>query len=267
MKRPTIHDVAARTSLSISTVSLVINNKPNVSEETRKRVLDAIKELQYHPQRSARGLASRASGNLGFILTKDHFSQAEPFYTKIFLGTEFEARDHHFYILLTTVGNKFRMDRTVPRFLLERNVDGVIIAGKVDEKLVAYIKKLGIPVVLVDYTLKRTRCSSVLIDNRLGAREAVLHLIRAGHRDIGFVGGDIEHPSIKERYETYKETMLDQGLTPNAKSVVVDEEDTRMHNGYDGFGKLYNRVPARRRSSRRTMRWRSDACATQKASA
>jgi LacI family transcriptional regulator len=241
MKRPTIHDVAARTSLSISTVSLVINNKPNVSEETRKRVLDAIKELQYHPQRSARGLASRASGNLGFILTKDHFSQAEPFYTKIFLGTEFEARDHHFYILLTTVGNEFRMDRTVPRFLLERNVDGVIIAGKVDEKLVGYIKKLGIPVVLVDYTLKRTRCSSVLIDNRLGAREAVLHLIRAGHRDIGFVGGDIEHPSIKERYETYKETMLDQGLTPNAKSVVVDEEDTRMHNGYDGFGKLFNR--------------------------
>src|SRR5690349_3574720 len=129
-RRPTIHDVAKRAELSISTVSLVLNNKSNVSESTREKVLQIIAELGYHPQRSARGLASSLSGNLGFILSEDHFSQAEPFYTKIFLGTEFEARAHNYYILLTTVETAPRADSTPPRFLLEQNVDGVIIAGK-----------------------------------------------------------------------------------------------------------------------------------------
>ncbi|MEE9170018.1 MAG: LacI family DNA-binding transcriptional regulator, partial [bacterium] len=88
----TIKDVAKLARVSQSTVSLVINRKKHVAEETRQRVLHAMAELNYHPQRSARGLATKRSGNIGFILTDDHFSRSEPFYTKIFLGTEFEAR-------------------------------------------------------------------------------------------------------------------------------------------------------------------------------
>src|SRR5512135_725902 len=134
-KRPTIEDVARLSGLSVSTISLVINNRGYVSDETRKKVLKIVEDLSYHPTRSARGLASKTSGNLGFILSEDHFSQAEPFYTRIFLGTEFEARNHNYYILLTTVGKTFHKTRSVPRFLLEQNVDGVIIAGKVNAKL------------------------------------------------------------------------------------------------------------------------------------
>ncbi len=92
-QRPTIEDVARETSLSISTVSLVLNDKPNVSEETCRKVKKAIREMRFHPHRSARVLASKFTGNIGFILTEDHFQQSEPFYTKIFLGTEFAARE------------------------------------------------------------------------------------------------------------------------------------------------------------------------------
>lgn len=150
----------------MSTVSLVINKSGHVSGATRKRVLDVIDKLGYHPSHSARPLASKTSGNIGFILTEDHFSQAEPFYTKIFLGTEFDARRHHYYILLTTVANTFKEHESVPRFLLERNVDGVIISGKINEKLVDYIVDLGLPIVLIDFSLPKKRLSSVLIDNR-----------------------------------------------------------------------------------------------------
>ena len=108
--RPTIRDVAKKAGMSLSTVSLVINNRGYVSSGTRESVLKIVRELSYHPTRSARGLASKTSGNIGFILSEEHFSQAEPFYTRIFLGTEFEARDHNFYILLTTVGNQFDPD-------------------------------------------------------------------------------------------------------------------------------------------------------------
>ncbi|MGQ9854930.1 MAG: LacI family DNA-binding transcriptional regulator, partial [Candidatus Oleimicrobiaceae bacterium] len=78
---PTIKDVAQRAGVAVSTVSLVINGKGRVSPATRARVLRAVAELNYHPHRSARGLVTQRSGNLGFILTDDHFSRAEPFYT------------------------------------------------------------------------------------------------------------------------------------------------------------------------------------------
>ena len=137
---PTIKDVAKKAGVSLSTVSLVINDKQNVSEATIRKVQQAIQELNYHPRRSAQVLASKKSGNIGFILTNDHFSRAEPFYTKIFLGSEFEARKHNYYILLTTIENKFSK-KSIPRFLLEKNVDGVILAGRVPESLVNYIYK------------------------------------------------------------------------------------------------------------------------------
>ena len=88
----TIKDVAEEAKVSIATVSLVVNNHGRISQETRKKVLKAIKKLNYLPSRSARRLVSRKTGNIGFILTEEHFLHTEPFYTRIFLGTEFEAR-------------------------------------------------------------------------------------------------------------------------------------------------------------------------------
>jgi LacI family transcriptional regulator len=230
-KRPTIKDVARKAGLALSTVSLVINNSGYVSEETRQKVLRAIEELGYHPSRTARGLASKTSGNIGFILSEDHFSLAEPFYTKIFLGTEFEARNHNYYILLTTVGAKFREPTDVPRFLLEHNVDGVIIAGRVTEKLIGYVDRMGLPIVLVDFAVPRKHYSSIQIDNHKGACLAVQHLLSLGHRDIGFIGGDLAHPSIAERYASFRDCLSDHGITPKPELIVTDMPGTAVDDG------------------------------------
>lgn len=240
-KRPTIKDVAKMAGLSLSTVSLVINKNGYVSEETRINVLRVVKELGYHPSRAAKGLASKTSGNIGFILSDDHFSQAEPFYTMIFLGTEFEARDHNYYILLTTVGKTFKEPQSVPRFLLERNVDGVIIAGKINPKLVDYVDRLGLPMMLVDYTFPKKRISSVLIDNRKGAHLAVQHLVNLGHREIGFIGGDIEHPSLAERFLAYKDCLVANGIAPNQNLMMTDEPDSGMKNGSSAIRRMLER--------------------------
>jgi LacI family transcriptional regulator len=230
--RPTIEDVAAKAGLSVSTVSLVLNNKSNVSKETRRKVQGVIAELNYHPQRSARGLASHSSGNIGFILTDEHFSLAEPFYTKIFLGTELEARKHNYYVLLTTVGQNVGGTREMPRFFLEQNVDGVIIAGKIGSSWIEYIRERNLPVVLIDYALPDYRVSTVWMDNAGGARMVVDHLMKLGHSRIGFVGGDLKHPSIAERYKAYRDTLEARGVGVNPKWVSIDEAGTRFDNGY-----------------------------------
>lgn len=245
-KRPTINDVAKLAQCSPSTVSLVLNNRGYVSPGVRKRVLAVIKDLSYHPTRSARGLASKTSGNFGFILSEDHFSQAEPFYTRIFLGTEFEARNHSYYILLTTVGASFNKAKDAPRFLLERNVDGVILAGKVNAGLIDYIDALGIPIVLVDYATHRRKHSSVLIDNISGGQIAVNHLLACGRREIAFLAGDITHPSIAERYLGYQEALKEHGLTVDPTLVHVTEPALR---GADGANAIKHILDRRRRPS------------------
>ncbi len=227
--------------LSPSTVSLVLNESGYVSPDTKKKVLHLVKELGYHPSRAAKGLASKTSGNIGFLLSEDHFSQAEPFYTKVFLGTEFEARHHNYYILLTTVGNRFREHESVPRFLLERNVDGVIIAGKINSKLIDYIVLLGLPLILVDYAFPKRRISSVLIDNRNGAQLAVQHLMNLGHREIGFIGGDIGHPSLAERFLVYKECLVENGIASNQNLMVTDEPDSGIKNGLSAIRTMLER--------------------------
>jgi len=237
----TIKDVAKRAGVSLSTVSLVLNNKQNVSEETRLKVNQAIEDLKFHPRRHARGLASKRSGNIGFILTDDHFSRAEPFYTKIFLGTEFEARKFDYYILLTTVSKTFKSGGPVPRFLLEANVDGVIFAGKVALGLVEHVQKLGIPCVLVDYAFKNDGLSCILIDNVQGIRQAITHLIKKGHRKIAFIGGEINHPSINDRLLGYKEALKENHIYVDEALISTDELYTGRNDGFRATERLLER--------------------------
>ena len=243
MSRPSIKDVARQAGCSVSTVSLVVNGHGNVSDGTRARVMKVVHDLGYHATRAARGLASRTSGNIGFILRDDHFSQAEPFYTRVFLGAEFAAREHNFYVLLATVGHQAADRKNLPRFLLERNVDGVIVAGKVPHNFLTQVESFGIPIVLVDFEVKRKRYPSILIDNRPGARAAVEHLIACGHRDIAFIGGDIEHPSLAERLHGYKDALTDHGISVQDQLIDTREPDSRIPNGASAMGRILEQHP------------------------
>ncbi len=220
--RSTIRDVARAANVSISTVSLVLNNKGNVSEATRQRVLEVAQALGYKPSRAARDLSLQRTGNVGFVLREDHFTRSEPFYTYIFLGTEFEARLHNLYVLLTTIPRAYRKGEDTPRFLRERSIDGLLVAGKVSEDFLAEVQTLEVPVVLIDY--EAVGLPAVVIDNQGGARVAVEHLLQQGYRRIAFVGADLGHPSIAHRLEGYRIALVRAGLAFGPALVVVDPE-------------------------------------------
>jgi len=238
---PTIKDVAKKANVSIATVSLVIHNHKKITPETRLRVNKAIKELNYHPSRSARGLASKKTGNIGFIVTDDHFLRSEPFYTRIFLGTEFEARHDEYYILLTTVPSEDNGNLKLPRFVLERNVDGIIIAGKIPEDLILNLRKQGLPLAFVDYYPDTDNYPVVLIDNVSGGMLATEHLLSLGHRKIAFIAGDINHPSIYDRYQGYKNALEKAGIETDRNLVITDEDYPARENGYDAAKRLIER--------------------------
>ena len=226
-RRSTIKDVAAKADVSISTVSLVMNERDGVSPDTRKRVLKTAERLGYVATGAARQLATRRTGNIGFVVREDHFTRSEPFYTRVFLGTEFEARHHNQYVLLTTIPERYECGKHTPRFLRERNIDGVLIAGKVDSTFLEEVRGTDMPMVLVDYDADGA--TSVMIDNQTGAREAVEHLISSGHERIAFLGADLQHPSLKERLDGYRLALAGAGISqdPSLLFTTLDGKPDR----------------------------------------
>jgi LacI family transcriptional regulator len=235
---PTIKDVAKEAKVSIATVSLVVHKNDRISAETSKRVNKAIKKLSYHPSRSGRGLVSQKTGNIGFILTDDHFLSSEPFYTRIFLGSEFEARNYEYYILLTTIPFDYKIKDHLPRFLLEKNVDGIIFAGKVPASIISQVEKYNLPIAFVDYYPSSNDYPVVLIDNISGGLAATQFLIKKNHKNIGFIAGDIVHPSINDRFRGYTMAMDNADIQYSESNYIIDEKYTARENGYNAAKKL-----------------------------
>ncbi len=236
-RRCTIKDVAELAGVAVSTASLVLNNKGYVSNELRKKVQSAVEQLGYVPNRTARSLINKATGNIGFVISEEHFSTAEPFYTRVFLGTEFEARQWDSYVLLTTVPNKFHSSH-IPRFISERNVDGVIFAGKISEAYAAAVVAESLPAVVVDFEFKKVRIPAINIDNVRGTSLAVEHLSKLGHKKIAFIAGDIAHPSIKLRLDGYTRAIKRLGLEQSDGLMSVEAAGTGMYDGYISAKKL-----------------------------
>ncbi len=237
-KKVTIKEVAKHAKASMSTVSMVINNKGYVSDEKRKKILHSIEELGYVPSASARNLASNRTNNIGFILRESHFTLSEPFYTRIFLGTEFESKKHNYYVLLATVSDTYKKKIDTPRLLKERNVDGIIIAGKVSAELLEEVEESGIPFVLVDYQYKSF--PSISVDNRNASIEVVQYLMEKGHKRISFLGADRYHPSISERLEGYQLAMMKEGYNDVSELVFMDEyESPTLQTGYNLAAKFF----------------------------
>lgn len=239
--KATIKDVAKHAGVSTATVSLVLSDNDRISQATKKKVQKSIKALNYYPSKSARYLVSKKSGNIGFILTDDHFLRTEPFYTRIFLGAEFEAREGEYYILLATVNSDFSQNDPLPRFVLDKSVDGIIIAGKVPQNLIDRILNLDIPIVFVDYQTSTNCCPLILIDNVQGGLIATNHLINLGHTEIGFIAGDIKHPSIYDRLSGYKQALEKKNISIKDSLIEVDAKYPDRQNGYEAAEKLMRR--------------------------
>jgi LacI family transcriptional regulator len=238
-KKVTIKDVAKHANASTSTVSMVVNGKGYVSDEKKREIMGSVKKLGYVPSATARNLASNRTNNIGFILRESHFTLSEPFYTRIFLGTEFESKNHNYYVLLATITDDYEKGVDTPRLLKEKNVDGIIIAGKVDGALLEEVEESGIPFVLVDY--QHGSAPSVMVDNLNAGIEAVRYLIDQGFSEVAFLGADVSHPSISARLEGYQLAMLKNGKKNVEHLLFIDDDlSPTLQTGFKLAEKLFS---------------------------
>jgi LacI family transcriptional regulator, galactose operon repressor len=236
MKQPTIRDVAALAGVSHQTVSRVLNDQDNVIRPTRDRVLAAIRDLGYVPNPSARSLSSNRLHTLGVVTTdiSDYaFSQA-------IAGAEAEARRLGLFLIIGSVEEDAQGDeRSYLRLMLERRVEGLIVAGPTHLERDWLLHPLAhrLPIVAITSELVVPEVSVVDVDNQRGGRDATVHLVEHGHRTVATITGPLEWRSARERLDGYLEALRTQGLAEDP-ALVEHCADWSVESGRDAARRL-----------------------------
>ncbi len=207
----TIDEIAKLANVSKSTVSKALNDRPDVSPKTRRKVLQLAKEHQFTPNVFGKSLKSKIKGNIGIIFTREKLPLSNnPFFSRILEGIEAELAINNYNLVLNILPDNTNGE--LPRMIRESHVDGLILIGVFNDHFVDQLLKHELHIVQVDPKKDRSEFSQVFIDNEHGARLATQHLIDTGHRRIGFVSGDLSRLSFKQRLEGYTKTLSRNGI-------------------------------------------------------
>ena len=183
--QPTLYDVSRLAGASIATVSRVFSGKAKVSDETRKRVMEAANRLAYEPSHAARALAGRKTHTLGAIFPEI----ASGFYADVLAGIDEVAAESGFDVLASFVGKRRSRPELVKRLLRQGRVDALILLN-LDDSLDLRAETVdGLPIILVDHEIHDSNLPVVGMDNVGGAHAMIEHLYEQGHRRISILAG------------------------------------------------------------------------------
>jgi DNA-binding LacI/PurR family transcriptional regulator len=221
--RPTIHDVALRSGVSKSLVSLALSGSPKVSVASRERVLRAVEELGYRPNAAARSLAVRRSQTVGVLILDLH----NPVFAEILDGVQTELRQHGFSTMLVTGGGSPEEELAEINKLLEFQIEGlVLIAHGLSSGDLRGISEEVPTVTVTREDISAPLLDTVCNDDVAGTALAVDHLVSLGHRRIAFLSGG-DHPVSHLRVTGYREAMERHGLSENVLVVAGGLTDLR----------------------------------------
>lgn len=208
----TIVDVARLAGVSTSTVSHVINDTRRVEPETKARVLAAVESVGYRRDALARSMRRSKTDSIGLVVS----DAGEPAFAEMVHGVEAAAARSGFSLLLANSAEDPERERFAVETLLDRRVDGLIIARAAgsDPDLPDRIRGQKKPLVLLD-RLSDLNADQVGTDNASAMTELVEHLVSQGHERILLVAGDLRVPTLKERYDAFCSAMTQRGLQPS----------------------------------------------------
>ena len=224
----TIKDIAKTAGISYSSVSRALNGLKGVSDETRQKVKQIAKEMEYTPNAVARGLVQKQTGTLGLILP----DITNPFYPELARGVEERASLAGYHTFLCDTNYNLTKEESYLQSFLEKRVDGIIIAPVSSQSnLLEERKHMPIPCVYVGNTPKKTLYSYVITDNVRGGYLAARTLIEKGSHRIGFISGSDKKTAVGERFTGFKEAMNRYHL--EVKDQYIRLENWQLKSGYE----------------------------------
>jgi DNA-binding LacI/PurR family transcriptional regulator len=243
-KPATLSDVAATIGVAPMTVSRVINGNGYVSEETREKVLEAVKKMNYRRNGLARNLKRQRTDTVGLVIG----DISNPFSTELANAVRetLSVRGYNLFICISE--HSAKEDISAFDSFVDHNIDGIIVATRSnaegDERL-SEIADSGVPVVVVGRDFRHDSVDSISADNFNGGFEATQHLIDLGHKRIGFIGAGFEDRSRLKRLQGYLSALTKHGLQIDERLITGrrgSSTDTPGYSteaiGYEGMKRL-----------------------------
>lgn len=206
----TLKDVAKSAGVSYATVSRVLANKPNIADDTRERVLQAVNQLGYRPNRTARSLKARRSEIIGLIISDIQYDFSPP----VVRAVEDLASAAGYGLFLCNSDENPAKEMYYAELLIQENVSGVIVAPTNENNpSVHRLLQADIPVVVVDRGVQNVNVDTVVIDNLAAAYQLTRHLIENGYRQIGGIFGLITATTARQRQAGFQQALMDAGIS------------------------------------------------------
>lgn len=223
----TIKDVAKKANVSITTVSRVINKiEGYTNEETKKRILKVIEELDYKPNALARSLVTKRTKTIGLILP----DISNPFFPSIAKSVEDLVNELGYNLILCNSYDDTEKEANYINVLKEKCVDGILLSSK-QTKDKYDIYKDDIPMVFIDRKPEVEVKYGVFVDNYKGAYNATKHLIDLGHRSIACITGPKNINTTIERLRGYKDALIDNHI--ECDETIIKSNDYAIEGGYE----------------------------------
>lgn len=213
----TIYDVAKEAKVSMATVSRVVNNNPNVKEDTRLRVQEVIKKLRYTPNAVARGLASKKTTTIGIVLPDiADLSSAE-----VVSGIESVANMYKYNIILANSCDDKEIEKNIFASFVSKQVDGIIYLGhSLSESSKNYLKDIKIPVVLAGNLGNDSEFYAVNIDYEKAAYDITKEFIVKGSKNISLVIDRYESQKTQRIIKGYKEALASENIEFKPQYII-----------------------------------------------
>lgn len=234
----TLRDVARKAGVSVKTVSRVVNNQGEISEETRQRIASVIREMGYRPNLVARGLVTQRTHTLGLVVP----DITNPFFPEVARGVQDAARHRNYNVFLCNSGEDQQEELNALHSLAGQGVDGIIISPchSTGENLAKFADEFS-PIVTINHLYTHPHISMVLTENAQGAKLVVEYLISKGHRRIGMVAGLEKSLNRGRRIYGFTEAMKAQGLEILIENI--EEATPKVESGYSAALSLLAKQP------------------------
>jgi LacI family transcriptional regulator len=239
----TLEKVGQLAGVSRSTVSRVVNGHPSVSSEVRERVWDVIRETGYQPHAAARSLVTRRTRIIGVIIPESVAKLfVDPFFPLLLGGITATCNTRDYHLMLSLFNGPANPEELYRRLVHSGHLDGVVVASaRLDDPLVCRLLQDQVPFILVGRHVD-DRVRYVDVDNVGGARMAVDHLIRLGHRRIATISGPLGTPAGADRLAGYRSALQSSRISPLEELAV--EGDFTKGSGATGMQRLLPAQPS-----------------------
>jgi LacI family transcriptional regulator len=224
-----MEEIAKKAGVSQATVSRVINGSPSVTIETRQKVMEWVRKLNYQPNLTAQTLVSKQSYLLGMILP----DISNPFFSEVLKIIEQEASLHGYNIIFCNSGDNIQKERHSINILRGRQVDGLLIVPvEANAPHLKVLRHTNIPVVTIARDVDQF--DSVSISYRHGGALVATHLLELGHVNIGYIGSREE-----EKFQGFYETLTKQGVPIHEENVIGFEKEGEPISSHEIHEKLH----------------------------